>query len=219
MTMRRTTNHEPMSDKITKYRGDYIGMKFGKLTVIAYPADENGVRMGGCFCRCDCGAEIEALHMGHLLNGSLKDCPSCRRARISEQARESSKKRLGRYSKDDYEFIHERLFRVWKGMLSRCENEGTRSYRDYGAKGVSICPEWHDYRIFREWALATGYDENAPRSECTIDRINPFGNYEPSNCRWANSIVQQNNRRTNWFNLDLDGRRAALATAGTYVRG
>ena len=40
-----------------------------------------------------------------------------------------------------------------------------------------------------------GYDENAPYGECTIDRINPFGDYAPNNCRWVNMMVQSHNKR------------------------
>lgn len=33
---------------------------------------------------------------------------------------------------------------------------------------------------------------------CTIDRINPYGNYEPSNCRWISNVEQQKNKRKDW---------------------
>ena len=45
-----------------------------------------------------------------------------------------------------------------------------------------------------EWAFANGYNEHL-----TLDRIDPKGNYEPSNCRWTTQRVQQNNRSNNVY--------------------
>lgn len=84
-------------------------------------------------------------------------------------------------------------------MRCRCNNPKDKAYKYYGAKGVKVCAEWeHDYGAFRDWALANGYDPNAKFQECTIDRINPFGNYEPSNCRWVDIATQGRNKRTNY---------------------
>lgn len=79
-------------------------------------------------------------------------------------------------------------------MRDRCYNPNSNSYRYYGAKGVSICQEWQAFKPFYDWAMANGYND-----KLTIDRKNVFGNYEPSNCRWATTREQNNNTTRNVF--------------------
>jgi len=190
-----TTSNEPMNGGI-KYRGDYIGMRFGHLVVIAYPATKGGVRRAGAICRCDCGNEVYIHSMNELFVAGKKCCTEC----SNEMASDIAKACAARRSKNPYfKYSHERLYLVWVGMKSRCENEKTNAYKYYGAKGVKVCDEWHDYLAFRKWAVENGYDENAPYGACTIDRINPFGNYEPSNCRWTDMDTQLHNKRRDWL--------------------
>lgn len=87
---------------------------------------------------------------------------------------------------------HSRLHNIWLSMRQRCEKPRSSGYRKYGAKGIRVCDEWSSFEVFRDWAYANGYTE-----ELTIDRIDPHGNYEPSNCRWATQKDQQNNRTNN----------------------
>jgi hypothetical protein len=83
-----------------------------------------------------------------------------------------------------------KIYRVWKGMHQRCRNPRNKDYKDYGARGVTVCERWYSFEVFM---LDMG-----PRPEgYTIDRVNGAGNYEPSNCRWATYKTQMNNRRGN----------------------
>ena len=78
-------------------------------------------------------------------------------------------------------------------MIRRCNDIHNNRYKDYGGRGISICQDWQDdYMNFYNWAINNGYDETL-----TIDRINVNGNYEPSNCRWADTKTQCNNTRSN----------------------
>lgn len=75
---------------------------------------------------------------------------------------------------------HCRAYRIWQLMKRRCTNCNDSGYYAYGGRGIKICDEWlHSSEAFMDWAYANGYSDNLE-----IDRIDPDGNYEPSNCRW-----------------------------------
>lgn len=84
-----------------------------------------------------------------------------------------------------------RLYRIHKGVKSRCYISSDTSYPRYGRKGVRMCPAWRrSFKAFAAWALANGYSE-----ELTLDRRDNSKGYNPGNARWATRKQQARNRR------------------------
>lgn len=103
--------------------------------------------------------------------------------------------------------VRRRIKQIWYHMKARCYNPKCDTYRLYGGRGIKICDEWlNDFESFVEWALSNGYNPNVTYSECTIDRIDNDGNYEPNNCRWINMKAQSRNRR-NTLRIEYNGEK------------
>ena len=105
---------------------------------------------------------------------------------------ESKKKRIRpRKTKRRWHgFSETKEYKIWCGIKKRVNNKNSINYKNYGGKGVTICKEWSDSFLAFYKDLGP-----IPSNKHSIDRINPEGNYEPSNCRWANSFVQNINKK------------------------
>lgn len=147
---------------------DLSGRRFGKLTVFLFGEVRNGHAYW--LCKCDCGGTCY-VRGSHLICGNVSSC-GCSKGNITHGESKT------------------RLYNIWAGMRDRCTNQNSQAYASYGARGIKICPEWDDYKSFRDWALANGYSE-----DLTIDRINNDDGYSPKNCRWATALQQASNTR------------------------
>jgi hypothetical protein len=90
-------------------------------------------------------------------------------------------------------------YNTYGSMMTRCYNKNAANYYLYGGRGIKVCDEWHDAKVFGEWAIDSGFKKGL-----TIDRINVDGDYEPNNCRWATKKEQANNRRDTRY-VTIDG--------------
>lgn len=167
---------------------DLTGQRFGKLIV----TKRKGVAKSGhalWLCKCDCGNEriitSNRLHLGTMSCGCLQ------KERSSIVNKYVNRK--GRKKREPIRLANKRLVQCYRDMRSRCENSNNKRYRIYGGRGITVCDEWRSsFAKFKEWAELNGYRDNL-----TLDRINVNGNYEPENCRWVDSKIQNNNRTNN----------------------
>ena len=84
-----------------------------------------------------------------------------------------------------------RFYQTWYNMIQRCTNTMRQEYKNYGARGITVCEEWLDIKNFVAWAEAT-----YPNIEdATLDRINNDKGYSPENCTWSDRTTQAINQR------------------------
>lgn len=177
---------------------DLTGQRFGRLTVIER-VENHGTEVAWK-CQCDCGNTTKVS--GHnLLRGATRSC-GCLHKEALAKARSICHMQHGGKG--------EKLYVTWQNMRKRCKNPNDKNYKNYGGRGILICEEWNDYAKFREWATSNGYTPDLRGQALSIDRIDVNGNYEPSNCRWVNSKVQNNNRRNN-KHITFDGETLTIA--------
>lgn len=152
---------------------DVTGHRYGKLEVIDYWC-RDGKFHHRWLCRCDCGNETLARG-NNLRTGNTISC-GC------EHAGGRATERHGMHDSKEYS--------SWEHMISRCASTSGKSYRLYGARGISVCEEWRS-------SFAKFYEDMGPVPSAThsIDRINSDLGYFKENCRWATPTQQARNVR------------------------
>ena len=92
-----------------------------------------------------------------------------------------------------------RLYNIWVDMKQRCRADGNEVHKYWGGKGIKVCSDWNDYKVFEKWALSHGYKDHL-----TIDRIDGTKDYCPDNCRWATYSEQSRNMSSNHY-IEING--------------
>lgn len=151
---------------------DIAGQEFGRLTAIEH-VGRTSSRDALWRCRCACGGE--RVTSGKSLRSGFSISCGCAARRPKTHGQNCAQNPSGAY-------------RSWIAMHQRCGNPKAQHYRLYGGRGIKVCERW---KSFENFFADLG---ERPRG-LTLDRKDPEGNYEPSNCRWATWSEQRRNQR------------------------
>lgn len=156
-----------------------LGNVYGQLTVASYA--RTNVRGKAVWeCVCSCGARV-TVSGDSLRKGNTKSCGCLRKS--GDYSRRHGHASTKHGVSDEY--------RAWAEMKKRCSDTGHISYKNYGGRGIRVCPEWDtSFETFLE-------DMGKKPIGTSLDRINTNADYSKSNCRWADRKTQMRNKRNN----------------------
>lgn len=161
---------------------------FGMLIVLGYLGSD--VRRNAIWlCQCECGQLKIALRR-YLQNDITTSCGCQKAIKIG-----NSKRIHGQSDSPTYG--------SWAMMIQRCTNPKNIGYKDYGGRGITVCPRWRDFANF--------FEDMGKRPEgTTIDRRDNTLGYTPENCYWATDEEQANNKRNNHY-LTFNNKTQTIA--------
>ena len=187
-----------MNKKYTLNAGD----RFGRLTLVELDHTQKYKSPKGVahniefyLCVCDCG-NTKIVNKQSLIYGKCKSCGCL------EHENQKSKQTKHR----THSYTGTRLYKCWTNMKSRCYRKNDIDYTHYNKLGITVCKEWkNNAQAFIDWALHNGY-----KDDLTLDRINTYKGYSPSNCRWV-TLAEQNRNQTQTVKINYKGKIYCLA--------
>lgn len=154
-------------------------MRYSDWTVVSKPQLINGRTQ--LLCRCKCGTEKMVLE-NNLKRGVSRNCGCVRRKNVGAINRShGAGAARGNGS---------RAASVWLDMHKRCRDARNKNY---AGRGIKVCAEWSGVNGFRNFLRVMG----EPPAGASIERRENSGGYSRSNCKWAYSLEQMNNTRSN----------------------
>ena len=169
---------------------DLTGRVFGRLTVQSRSDLAGKVAW---LCVCSCGGKK------HLITGALTNSRDGTKSCGCLQKEAMKKIRTTHGKSKTY------LHRTWASMIQRCTKQSNPAYPRYGARGISVDPQWAC--SFENFQRDVG---PRPSSSHTLDRIDNDDGYHKNNVQWATKKQQARNRSSSRM-IEISGVSKTLA--------
>lgn len=168
----------------------WLGKKVNRLTIIEILGTENGKTRVKCICECGVQAVIR---FDSLMNSSTKSCGCLHGESVNQQ-------------EESWHLI----YIIWAGMRTRCNTKHAKAYKNYGAIGVEICPEWDEFIPFYNWCRANGWKKGLQIDKDILSTEIPGKIYSPSTCCFVTRKQNMNRTTKNVF-LEYNGDRLTMS--------
>lgn len=176
-------------------RLNVLGNRYNRLTILEELPTDKYVRIVGCLC--DCG-NYSKVRLTNLRTGHTKSC-GCQ----NDEKRKTSLLIHGMTSSPEY--------KSYRKMIERCYSPKDISYKNYGARGITVCNRWKE-------SFINFYDDmgSKPGVNYSLDRVDSNGIYCKDNCKWATRKEQNSNRRNNVW-IEYNGVKMILKEWATFL--
>lgn len=154
---------------------DLTGQRFGRWVVVErQPNSKNGSARWKV--KCDCGNE-STVYGFTLRNGETKSC-GCLNAELASKRQQINPTCL---LTKTHGMSNTPFYKKYAAMRGRCSSD-----RSYKGK-IFVCDRWKIFENFKEDMYESYLEHVALHGEhnTSLERIDGYGNYEPSNCKWV----------------------------------
>lgn len=152
---------------------EMIGREFGRLKVLE---EDKSKRKKSWICECSCG-EVTTVSSSNLLSEGTRSC-GCLAIELNTT----------------HGMSRTPTYRTWLGMIHRCNNPKHTFFKNYGARGITVCDKWLKFEGFFE-------DMGLRPRGLTLERKNNELGYFKGNCCFADRTTQARNRRLQKNNI------------------
>lgn len=108
-----------------------------------------------------------------------------------------------------YNPLYKKIYTLWHSMMQRCYQPNHGSYKNYGARGVTVSSDWQTLDGFIQTIdLVEGYDkEKLLSGELQLDKdikIKENTIYSYEKCKFVSLQVNSSNRRNNRYFVSIN---------------
>lgn len=158
---------------------EFIGASYNRWTLRKF-VSRNARGDQRWDAECSCGRTKEVI-LRNVVRGLSKSCGCHRKEAVAAARTAHGQAARGRVTSE---------YGIWRAMLARCRNQNVRAYKNYGARGITVCERWDSFENF--------YEDMGPRPpRMTLDRRDNSLGYCKENCRWITRREQARNTRAN----------------------